>query len=939
MADSPNNSGNRRPPNTLAELGASVMPASIAKVLENVSPENTQRYQRLTEQIGRIQEDPLFQLGQRSPLLVSHPDAARQYKSMTSRRDSYMRQQEIMEEAAAMRANRMVGTGINQSFSSSTINGQVSQRLETTAAQQESLRVASRVDPEVLQRNIRRSESRMKRYGEEAGRIETVNKFGERDPEAEERLQQLYGMRELELARRTGMVGAARIHKMQGLDPESRMDSLISLVGKAENVMGKENLDVKKLTQMSAGDFRKSEIAAADRLTKAFEKLSQVSDTTSEEFKNLKKEVDGAEKQFKDVQTAKGMGGGGGGGGPSGWQVAAAGFSAAGMAIQQIGVNQRLGQMGNIAGFANFQNEIYQTYKAANAGDVASLMALPQFQAAEGFGGSLSAWAQGAVLARGAGGVAQTVAGGLEAASVLNVASDAVNTSGAAMALKAGGGDIIGGIGTAGEAGMDWYRGVSAGQANIAGRQARMAAARALQAIGAEQLQGFRDFGVNLGVGAQGMGAGGEAFLQSTATAGMLGRMADARLGPEQFAQLAQQGVNTMGGGFNADQIFTARQLERRGLGSAQIGMERMSQLYAAGANNPQEGLGRILEQAIPKGFDNSKLVGQLVQYSAQAAQAAGGAATGLNLTDAAARLLTSGITPATANKEAMLQHAADLQGAFKGIETNVSTSYAGMVSVARAQRTLGRGGVEAVVAEMATTEQLMGLRDVNGGERQGALVKLGLNPNTSSAQIEALIRNRQVKELEAGGPGFALGGGLAALAERMRGAGSYNNMDIGDQQKLSQIAKLAIGNNATGEDMAKRFFGTNTRGAVGPIQDLTTDKNIGPLMKSMDDLRTQGFVQLSKAAQTAAADLDKVAGAGRGIQVLISAFKELEKTIVPTEKSAATAAARGATGGRGFDTTKWDAAADKLNRILDKIITKQGGSPVPSQRAEMSHQ
>jgi hypothetical protein len=169
-----------------------------------------------------------------------------------------------------------------------------------------------------------------------------------------------------------------------------------------------------------------------------------------------------------------------------------------------------------------------------------------------------------------------------------------------------------------------------------------------------------------------------------------------------------------------------------------------------------------------------------------------------------------------------------------------------------------------------------------------------------------------------------------------MRAAGSYDNMDPVDQVQLSQIAKLSIGANATGEDLAKRFFGTSTKGTSGSVQDIFSDKGVGSLQKSMDDLRTQGFVQLSTAAGAAAKSLDQLAGAGKGIDVLVSAFKEVEKTIGATEKGASTAAARGQAGARGFDTTQWDAAAKKLNIILDRIITKQTGSPVPSQRAEM---
>jgi hypothetical protein len=934
MADQ-NQSGNKRPPNSLAELGAANMPASISRTLDKVSPEDTQRYQQLTESIGRIQEDKLFQLGQRNPLLLTHPDAAKQYRTMDTRRANYMRQQEIMEEAAAQRANRMVGTNVNQSFSSSTINGMVGQRLETTDAQQDALRIAAQTNPDVLQKRIKRSENRMKRYGEEASNIEAVNKFGERDPEAETRLQQLFGLRELEVQRRTGMTGAARIHRQQGLDPESRMDSLVNLVGKAQGVMQRENPDIRSLGTLSSTDFRKHEIEAASNLAKAFEKLSQVSDSTSDQFKELKKDVDDAEKKFKDVQTAR-SNGIGGGGGPGGWALAQGGFNAAAMGIQQIGVNQRLGQMGNTAGYAGFQNEIYQTYKAANSGDVASLMALSQFQGAEGFGGGLKTAANAAVTARGLAGIAQMGVGAAESGASLNPLTAAFYSAGNVSALKSGANDLMGGAATTGEAYMDLHRGVSGGQADIAGRQARMAAARALMANGADQLQGFRDFGVGMGGAAMGMGAGGDAFLRSTVNSASLDRLSAARISPEQFAQMSQAGVNMMGSGFNQDQVFGARALERRGLGSMSANLERQSQLFAAGANNPQESFGKILEEAIPKGFDNSKLVGQLVQYSAAAAQAAGGAATGLNMTGAAARLLTSGIGPDTANKEAMIQHAADLQGAFKGVETNVSTSYAGMVSVARTQRTLGQGGVRAVLAESMSTEKLMALRE---NMNPDALSAAGLGRGTTSAQVEQLITNRQTKVLEAGGAGLIQANQIPGLLARIKSKGAFNKLGDGDKDTVNTIAgleRIQTGTEVQGEDIVKRVLGAGTKAGTGSGAGAFSDKSVGSLQKSMDDLRTQGFVQLSSAASAAAKNLDTLAGAGKGIEALVSAFKEVEKTIGSTEKGAATAAARGAAGGKGFDTTQWDMAAKKLNTILDRIITKQGGSPIPTQKSEM---
>lgn len=935
MANDPNNSGNRRPPNSLAELGSQKMPASIGRILENVSPSETQRYQWLSQQQAQIEQDPMYDLGSRNPMLLSNPNAAKQFNSLQNRRASYIRQQEIMEEAAAARANKMVSTTVNQSFSASTINGQISQRLETTEAQQNSLRIASTVNPENLHKRIKISEGRMARYGEEASKIRTVNRFGEPDAEAQDRLQQLYGLRELEMSRRTGMVGAARIQRHQGLDPESRMDSLVRSSGQANTILAKQNPEIQKLMGMSSGDFRKHEMEAADRLAKSFEKLSQMTDSTSEEFKNLKKEVDDAEKSFKDVQSAKGEGAGGGGG-INRWNMAGAGFQAAAGAIQQIGVNQRLGMEQNQTGYANWENQRYATYKAGMGGDVASLRMLSQFDPAMDFGQSLGTAAQAAVLAQAGGGIAQAGAGFAEVGSTANLVSTALNTSAATEAAKAGVMDMMGGAAVVATSGSDALRGVSQHQATLAGANARLEKVRAVQAIGSEQLQGFRDFGVGMGGAAMGMGSAGNAFLERTVTAAGLDRMSAARISPEQMAALSQQGVNSMGSGFNEDQVYGARALERRGLGSAGQNMERMSQLYAAGANNPQEGLGKILETAIPKGFDNSKLVGQLVQYSSQMAMNAGGAATGLNLTTAAASLLTSGIGPETANKEAMVQHAADVAGGFKNAETNTSTSYRGMLNVARTQGATGKGGVDAVIAAAGNIETLMSIRDLpaNDPKRRQALITAGMDPNTTGASLNKVIRAKQMADLDIGAT--TMGTNTGKLLEHIEKSKSYNSLGEKDQLALSKIAKLGVlqgqfAEGTTGEDIFKREKGINTQAGAGTGKGVFDDKTVGNMQKAMDDLRTQGFVQLSKSAREAATTLDKVAGAGKGMDLLVDAFKRLEKQSDAVEKGGAGVAGNAAKRGEtAFDPATVKAVVDglngaavKLNTVLDGIARK----------------
>jgi hypothetical protein len=938
MANDPNNSGNGRPPNSLSELGAQKMPSSINRILENVSPSETQRYQWLIEQQAKIEGDKTYALGMQNPMLLTNPQAAKQFNSLKNRHASYIRQQEIMEEAATNRANRMVSTAVNQSFSTSTINGQISQRLESTGAQQESLRIAANVEPETLQRRIRISEGRMARYGAEASQIQTVNKFGEPDKSAQERLQQLYGLRELEMNRQTGMQGAARIHRQQGLDPESRMDSLVRSAGQASDVLGRQSPEIQKLLGMSSGDFRKHETEAAERLSKAFDALSTSTLGAGKELDALKAEAAGAEKEFKDVQKARGEGGGGDDRGINKWQMAQSGFQAGAAAMQAIGVNQRLGMEQNQTGYAQWENQKYATYKSAMSGDVASAMLLGRFDESMDFGKELGVNAQSAALLQMGGGAMQGAAGFAEVGSVANAVSTVLNTSTAAQTAKQGVMDMAGGAAVFATAGTDAFRGVSEHQATLAGASARLEKIKAVQAIGAEQMQGFRDFGVGLSGAAMGMGSAGNAFLESTATAAQLSKLSAARISPAQFAEMAQQGVNSMGSGFDKEQIIGARALERRGLGSMSQNMERMSQLYAAGANNPQEGLGRILEAAIPKGFDNSKLVGQLVQSSAAMAQAAGGAATGLNMTGAAASLLTSGIGPNTANREAMLQHAADVSGGFKGAETNISTSYRGMLNVARMQGSLGKGGIDAVIAGNTNIEQLMSIRDLGGNvgdrARRQALITAGFDPNTSGAALQKVIRAKQMADLDFGATTGASGRNSAALLERMEKAGSYNNLGESDQQALSRSAKLGSGpggpfaEGTTGEDLFKRTMGMNTKTPGGTGKGVFSDDAVGKMQKDMDNLRTQGFVQLAKSAGAAATALDGIAGAGKGFSKVIELFDKIEKQSDSIEKGGKDVAGKAAKRGEQSTDVKvvveaLGAAGTKLNAVLDGIARK----------------
>ena len=103
-----------------------------------------------------------------------------------------------------------------------------------------------------------------------------------------------------------------------------------------------------------------------------------------------------------------------------------------------------------------------------------------------------------------------------------------------------------------------------------------MAAKEALLKIGSFQLQEFTDFTKGAGQVAMNMGSGGKAFLNRILDVGVedenlmrsrrgeaprqsfLQRLAEARISPEQFNQMAAMGVQTMGSTFNEEQILAA---------------------------------------------------------------------------------------------------------------------------------------------------------------------------------------------------------------------------------------------------------------------------------------------------------------------------------------------------------------------------------------------
>jgi hypothetical protein len=276
--------------------------------------------------------------------------------------------------------------------------------------------------------------------------------------------------------------------------------------------------------------------------------------------------------------------------------------------------------------------------------------------------------------------------------------------------------------------------------------------------------------------GALGVSAG-NAFLQQTSGAGAeanLQKMQQFGIGSEQFNQLSAFGAAEMGSTFSTNQVFAARNIERAGLGTMQEHMQRQAMMAQAGANNPQASYASVLETAMSKGLDSSKVLNIIAQSTAQTAQSSQGfMTTGLDVTGAAAKELVSMVSPDAVNKEAETMRAMSTREKVEQVATDVSSSFTGMINVGRIQKTTGLGYKQAVLAgqmDSATLETLSEkVRSAKTDEEKKAAAtairKAGLsdlvNKETGMVDVErldALEKAKTVQKLMMGDKGIASG-------------------------------------------------------------------------------------------------------------------------------------------------------------------------------------
>jgi hypothetical protein len=592
---------------------------------------------------------------------------------------------------------------IDREFGHSAVNGQVSNMSRDPNVQSQSLSMINTPTYELEQMRA----GHMKQMNALHGRSSGILNSGLFDREARLNEGKMNDFRAVAnerqgLIQQMAMIDVAmRRQRGLGTDDESKLMGVMKSGGMASEILFKNSVQKELeggtgLGSMNIKQLKEQEVQQAKALTEALTKLQNSASMSAEQIGKLRDEAGATANDLKKTQEAIRQGGGSRGG--FNYATAGAAFgmlggmtTTAGAAYAAINVHQRNQIMDNRIGAAAMSNQMYDRRSAAIAGDMTQLSVM-----SSGIWGKQEFYAaEGADAARKAVG-ANVVGGSLEAsAGVLGTIGSL--RSGNISGAMSGAGSTVNSAAAASVASADLARDVSATSQKLADRQRALALADEMSKVPGAMRQKFYDYSAGMRNSANAIGGtAGSTFFEMTSGAGgagMLKRMEDARLGPDQMAALSAQGGADMGSTFNANQIFAARGLERSGFGTMGANMQRMGTLAAAGAHNPQEALRSVMEAAMTKSLDGSKALNAMVENTAALVGQSGvSAALGLNSAGASATALARMVDPTMANKEGAIAAGMNELQRINQLSTGTGINYTDLSSIADIQKRSGIG-------------------------------------------------------------------------------------------------------------------------------------------------------------------------------------------------------------------------------------------------------
>lgn len=594
-------------------------------------------------------------------------------------------------------------------------------------------------------------------------------------------------------------LGLAQL-KRQGLDPDGKMRSLVGAGDKAAGLLAYNKIEDEMrsgqgMGKLTAAELRKKEQEAAEKLIKALDELQNSAGKTAQELEGLNKNAEEAAQEFKVAQEARDIGPPGGGGAKLGaayGSIVANVASLIGNTIQTMAIDQPMAVMGNIAGYANLENQKFDMWTRGMEGNMTDRLNSRGWANAKEFGQSMANRAGIVLGTRIVGGGAAAVAGGFQTADALSSATQGTVTSKLGLKDATTVQQIGSGIQATGEglammaiSGKDAVQKISTSQAEIAANLQAMNVTKELNHVTGYQMQQYRDFQMGLTGAAAFLGGGlGEEsrasqFIDKAGGSAFMDRMYRVGVGTAEFAGLAQFGAQHMGSTFDADMVLRAKRNENMGWGTAQENLQRMAGFATAGSQNPQQSFEKMLERAVGSGINSSKALGMIAENTAQMVEQDNMKGAQADTTDAIAKLILGAIAPGAQNQEFAVKAATE---AFKGEEqwrTNTSTSFAGRIAVARQQKDLDLdygsalklAGLDSSV--LAEWQQRMEQDPANADQILKEAASRGIDLSRSKVWnknakgfLETANQNKVINEVEKGGEGFGWGAtrGFAAL-------------------------------------------------------------------------------------------------------------------------------------------------------------------------------
>lgn len=699
------------------------------------------------------------------------------------------------------------------------------------------------------------------------------------------------------------------------------------------------NPEVNRLSKLGATEFRAEEKKYAEMYSRSLEGLKDTTNKTQKELDELTESLSRATEGLRNLAGAAERGGGQnaiqrflssdrGRNFSAGLQGLQSIVSAGIEVNQAVNVNQRLGEMNNVAGLASLANQRYDLYVKARQGDVLSQLTLSRISGADKFGQEVKQSSRYSAMGMVGAGLLAAGAGALTLASL-------PVTAGIGVASLAAGGATISGLATAGISAFDLYRNVTPNQTRIAATQSQTAAIQELLRVRATQIQGYRDLYVGMGVAARGAGVGAEQFMKSEFTPNakyadpLLDKMTELRMSPQEMMAASQFGFQNFGRRFNIAQVQVARRLEQASIGDLSQNLQGMATLFQAGANNPGESFANVVSAAFSKALTDAPTLKAIVDNTAGIVTTSVGTRGGLDVSEQVAKMMTRATNEKADNQPFAVKIAANAMQTATGIMTDTSLSFTGLVNRARVSRLTklqdpvalqNVTGIDPAtlqrIAEMTTRE-----------EQAAALRNFGVI-GARASNVSAILEGRQAAYAESflGAAGaFMAPGQYEKLARKIPGT-TFEKLSVKEQETLGAIgsqygmtAETAF-RQITALQVSKDAIEQKKKQEVNSIISGKT-KLEASLMADVDVLKTSGGLQSTqaiKAASTAALASDTKLN-----ELVVDLIRKQEKEGLEKEKAAGATATKTVDANTEFGkaAATLGTAADKWDRIADNLI------------------